>query len=172
MLKVGKLVDSSFFDVVDFEASSLSPISYPIEAGWTVGPDIHSSLIRPVASWVEWNDYAESHIHHISRQQLQDEGKPPSEVLQMMNDTIGSRIMWVDGGSYDQWWLQQLESAAGFKASFRLGDIFYMLDAHYGITSERFVMNKQRLTSAEQLHRAGYDARLIKDAIYAAIGYY
>lgn len=170
------------FDVIDFEASSLNANSYPIEIGWTNGSEVHSLLIKPIAEWSDWSDYAETQIHHISRQQLASEGVSPAEALRAINDNFGPGILWCDGGKYDAWWLQRLEEAAGFKASFRLGDIYHMLDAYHGVSDDRFTAAKSLVLledrykkpgdATQQLHRAGYDAALIKRALYSAIGYY
>lgn len=176
-------MSSKLFDVIDFEASSLGAHSYPIEVGWTNGQEVHSILIKPIPEWTDWSDYAENEIHHISRQMLEDEGVSPYEALSALNANFGSGILWCDGGHYDGWWLQQLEQAAGFKASFQLGDIFHMLQVHHGINGDRFVASKARLIMEDaisdkvqvaimQPHRAGYDAMQIKKALYDAIGYY
>ena len=176
-------MSDKLFDVIDFEASSLGPHSYPIELGWTNGAEVHSLLIKPIPSWTDWDDYAETKIHHISRQELQDTGVSPAEALTAINDNFGAGILWCDGGRYDAWWLQRLEEAAGFKASFRLGDIYHMLQTYHGVTDDRFYAAKamvqmqettkrQEPDSMMQLHRAGYDAMLIKKALYSAIGYY
>jgi len=176
-------MSNKLFDVIDFEASSLGAHSYPIELGWTNGSNVHSVLIKPIPEWTDWSDYAEQHIHHISREQLEAEGVSPAEALAMINADFGAGYLWCDGGHYDAWWLQRLEEAAGFAASFRLGDIFHMLNAHHGVSGDRFVTAKTQIIMAETLldkvqiplmqpHRAGYDAMMIKKALYSAIGYY
>lgn len=176
-------MSSKLFDVIDFEASSLGAMSYPIEVGWTNGHEVFSILIKPIPEWTDWSDYAEKEIHHISREMLEADGVSPYEALSALNANFGSGILWCDGGHYDAWWLQRLEEAAGFKASFRLGDIFHMLQAHHGISGDRFVASKSQILIADsisdpvqvpemQAHRAGYDAMMIKKALYNAIGYY
>lgn len=180
---VGIDMSDKLFDVIDFEASSLGAHSYPIELGWTNGPNVRSVLIKPIAGWTDWDDYAETKIHHISRAHLEAEGVSPAEALQMINDDFGSGILWCDGGKYDAWWLTRLEEGAGFKATFRLGDIYHMLDAYHGVTDDRFYAAKAMVQMQESIldkvqtplmqpHRAGYDAMMIKKALYSAIGYY
>jgi hypothetical protein len=58
--------DSPIF--IDFEASSLGAGSFPIEVAWS-RPDgsIGSYSIRPLPEWIDWDDYTEQKIHHISR---------------------------------------------------------------------------------------------------------
>lgn len=174
-------MSNKLFDVIDFEASSLNPTSYPIEIGWTNGDEVHSMLIKPVDGWTDWSDYAETQIHHISRLQLEQEGVSPAEALQAINDNFGVGILWCDGGYYDAHWLQRLEDAAGFKATFRLGNIQNMLESYHGVTNDRFTASKAMVLmqdkfkggdAKQQYHRAGYDAALIKRALYSAIGYY
>lgn len=158
------------FDVLDFEASSLAAGSYPIEIGWTRGSEVHSYLIRPYAVWTDWSDYAEQHIHHISRERLMDEGLPADEVLQLANESLGSDIVWCDGGWYDGNWLHVLEQGAGFSATFGLGSIQSLLATNFDITSERFYKAKDIEVDPEQAHRAGYDALIIKRALYQCLG--
>lgn len=158
------------FDVIDFEASSLRPTSYPIEIGWTRGSTVHSYLIRPYAIWTDWDDYAEQYIHHISREQLMDEGLPADEVLEIANASLGTDIVWCDGGTYDANWLSVLEEGAGIKSTFGLGSIQNLLYTNYDIPSSRFYAEKESVVDATQLHRAGYDALMIKKALFQCLG--
>ena len=59
---------------LDFEASSLSDESYPIEIGWA-GEDgsTEQHLIRPAPGWTDWSATAEA-VHRIERDQLLAEG--------------------------------------------------------------------------------------------------
>jgi hypothetical protein len=45
-------------------------------------PDVSigSHLIRPRPEWIDWDDYAEREIDHISREMLAVEGKDPTQV--------------------------------------------------------------------------------------------
>lgn len=157
----------SDIEVMDFEASSLSPVSFPIEIGWTVGDVVHSYLIRPELEWTEWNDYVENHIHHISRDMLYEEGLLARDVLMLANESIGTGVVWSDALFADAFWLSRLEDAAGFKATFELKCIITMLN-EYDVDSEEF--DKLQLedveTDPDKIHRAGYDAAMIKRAAY------
>lgn len=157
-------------DVMDFEASSLAADSHPIEIGWTRGSETHSYLIRPYATWTDWDVYAEEHIHHISREQLMDEGIDPAEVLEIANASLGSDIVLCDGGTYDAHWLSVLQEGTGIEATFGLGSIQYMLTSHFNIEVKEFYKMKEQLTESGRLHRAGYDALLIKRAFLACLG--
>lgn len=156
------------FNVLDFEASSLQPNSYPIEMGWTIGLEVHSYLIRPYAVWTDWSDFAEKSIHKITREQLWDEGLDPAEVMKIANDVIGDRIMCVDGGLYDRHWLNVLAVATEIEPTFKIADIgslFHGLNLPY----ELFLEQKRLLSDSALLHRAGYDAMMIKTATINAI---
>lgn len=157
-------------EVVDFEASSLGPDSYPIEIGWTEGSKHHSYLIRPYAMWTDWDDYAENEIHRISREQLMDEGLPPDEVMELANQSIGAGVIWCDGGIYDLRWLAVLERCSGVRAKFSLGSVQKLLWEQHNVPAPSFYDVKQQLTDPARLHRAGYDAHIIKRAALLCMG--
>jgi DNA polymerase III epsilon subunit-like protein len=62
---------------LDFEASSISNKSYPIEVGWVFedgsGEDF---LIRPEQSWTDWSANAQA-IHGITKMMLLHEVNRP-----------------------------------------------------------------------------------------------
>ena len=107
---------------LDFEASSLSHNSYPIEAAWTQ-PDGHveSHLISPrtVPGWTDWSE-ASQLVHRISREELLAAGKTPSWVCERMNQQLDGRIVFTDSVRYDGFWLSRLFAAAGRKTQFSL----------------------------------------------------
>ena len=66
---------------LDFEASSLSKHSYPIEIAWVFEDGrSRSLLIGPEPNWTDWSETAEG-IHGISRDKLADEGVRVSLVV-------------------------------------------------------------------------------------------
>lgn len=68
------------FVFLDFEASSLSKQSYPIEVAWVFEDGRHRShLIRPTPEWTDWSHEAEQ-IHGISRSLLLTEGHSVHDV--------------------------------------------------------------------------------------------
>lgn len=69
---------------LDFEASSLTKHSYPIEIAW-VFEDGRSRtfLIRPAPGWTDWSAKAEA-IHGISRELLEHEGAEITVIVQEM----------------------------------------------------------------------------------------
>jgi hypothetical protein len=111
---------------LDFEASSLSGRSYPIEVAWS-SPDgaIESYLISPagIEEWTDWDPAAER-VHGISRQLLAAEGKTPQFVCDRMIDRLSGRKIYTDAPRFDGAWLARLFSACGRdKSGFTLGSI-------------------------------------------------
>jgi hypothetical protein len=108
---------------IDFEASSLSPESYPIQVAWSL-PDgrVFDHFIDPrgVSSWTDWDDDAEWEIHRISRALLHDVGAPPQKVAVRMNAMLAGMTLYADGLPYDQLWLDTLFEASGLRPAFRL----------------------------------------------------
>jgi hypothetical protein len=97
---------------LDFEASSLSKGSYPIEVGWA-GEDgsEETHLIRPAPAWTDWDASAEA-IHHISRETLLTEGEPHDAVAHRMLAALGPHEVYVTAPSWDGMWLSKLLRAA------------------------------------------------------------
>ena len=81
---------------IDFEASSLSGKSYPIEVAWSDREgNIESWLINPEhypASWTDWNPGSER-LHGLSRAYLAEHGTPPLKVAQRMNEQLKDQVL-------------------------------------------------------------------------------
>jgi hypothetical protein len=112
---------------IDFEASSLGPTSYPIEAGFSdpeAGAPI-SLLINPYAveDWTDWDLHAQNSIHCISREQLREQGRHPVEVAEQMNCLFDGRSLYCDGGDFDRHWCHRLFEAANCTPLFRIDDV-------------------------------------------------
>jgi hypothetical protein len=95
---------------VDFEASSLEQGSFPIEIGWVNEDGVgESHLIRPEPHWSGWDDKSER-IHGISREMLEDEGKPAAwvarRVLEVLHPDRATGIS--DAPEFDGSWLNML----------------------------------------------------------------
>ncbi|MBY6117191.1 3'-5' exonuclease [Mameliella alba] len=108
---VGKLA------ILDFEASSLSQASWPVEIGlsWLAHGVVRtwSSLIRPAPDWAidDWSLQSAS-VHGIS---LSDIMEAPSaiEVAETFFDILGSRKLVSDAPEFEARWLDCLLRAAG-----------------------------------------------------------
>ena len=93
---------------LDFEASSLSDRSYPIEIAW-VFEDGRSEahLIAPAPGWNDWDDVSES-IHRISRAMLDAEGEPHDVVATRMVAALAGHDLFASAPSWDGKWLSVL----------------------------------------------------------------
>lgn len=108
---------------LDFEASSLSKNSYPIEVGW-VFEDGRSQafLIRPAPAWSDWDAEAET-IHHIAQATLLAEGTPHEIVADHMIAALTGHDLLASAPSWDGKWMSRLLRAAGLpRHSLRLRD--------------------------------------------------
>ena len=152
---------------LDFEASSLSKESYPIEVGWVHedgGGESH--LIRPAPGWTEWDDRAEV-IHHISRQLLETEGEPHTAVCARLLALFETAIVLASAPSWDGHWLSMLLRASGLPRHLhRLQDTeVAFLEAARGQTRDataaaNLVAAARAKIDAQPVgHRAGADAR-------------
>jgi len=99
---------------LDFEASSLSKISYPIEIGWVFEDGTaEGHLIRPAPTWTEWDERAAA-IHGIAREQLATEGRPHDDVCRRMVEVLTGHTLYASAPSWDGKWLSVLLRASGF----------------------------------------------------------
>lgn len=98
---------------IDFEASSLSKTSYPVEVGWVFEDGrSFSCLIHPAPDWTDWSDEAQS-IHGISREELLQDGTPVEVVARMMHETLSDHDLFASAPSWDGKWLSTLLRAGG-----------------------------------------------------------
>jgi hypothetical protein len=148
---------------LDFEASSLSKRSYPIEVGWIFEDGrSESHLIRPAADWNDWDEEAEN-IHHISRADLSAHGSPHDLVAQRMSAELTGHDLLASAPSWDGKWMSTLLRAANLpRHSLRLRDSD---DAHREATIailapvlppdrlEQAVANLLTLTEVRARHR-------------------
>ena len=99
---------------LDFEASSLSKDSYPIEVGWVlVNGEAEAHLIRPAHDWTDWDDEA-ALTHGISRDTLLSEGQAPKQVAERMIEALTPHELFASAPSWDGKWLSVLLRGAGF----------------------------------------------------------
>ncbi len=99
---------------LDFEASSLSKKSVPIEVAWVFEDGrSRSMLIRPASDWDDWAADAEA-IHGISRDLLASEGLPVEQVAAEMIEALTGHDLYASAPSWDGKWLSALLRAAGF----------------------------------------------------------
>lgn len=108
---------------LDFEASSLSDRSYPIEVGWVFEDgSSEAHLIRPAPEWKDWDPTAER-IHGIARQDLLDHGTDHTIVAGRMVEVLTGHDLCASAPSWDGKWLSALLRAAGWpRHTLRLRD--------------------------------------------------
>lgn len=108
---------------LDFEASSLSRDSYPIEVAWVFEDGRgESHLIRPAPDWTDWSAAAEA-IHGIRRSTLEADGEPVAEVAARMVAVLSGHRLYASAPSWDGKWLSALLRGAGLpRHALRLSD--------------------------------------------------
>ena len=108
---------------LDFEASSLSDDSYPIEVAWVFEDGCSEAhLIRPLPQWEDWDPEAAS-IHGITRRQLALEGEPVDVVARRLVDQLTGHTLHASAPSWDGKWLSVLLRGGGLpRHALRLTD--------------------------------------------------
>ena len=105
-------VPSLMFVFLDFEASSLSKLSYPIEVAWVFEDGTSEShLIRPAQQWTDWDIEAEA-VHHISQDMLEMDGVPHDVVARRMVEQLSGHTLFASAPSWDGKWMSALLRAA------------------------------------------------------------
>lgn len=93
-------------------------------------------------------------------------GMAAQDVAALLNDKLGSGLVWCDGGPYDAHWLRTLFSISNLKPSFALGNWSALLlslpDAHRESAMAA-------LEAAPPRHRAGADAEQLMRALEAGL---
>ncbi|MBW9118228.1 transcriptional regulator [Rhizobium cauense] len=98
---------------LDFEASSLSKHSYPIEIAWVFEDGrSRSFLIRPKPGWTDWSEDAEK-IHGISRARLEQEGSNVELVAKEIVSELSGSELYATSPSWDGKWLSALLRGGG-----------------------------------------------------------
>lgn len=118
---------------MDFEASGLSPKSYPIQVAWSAldGSVTECWYIEPSPEygWAleEGWDASAERVHGIPYATLREQGKPAALVAARMNEQLQGQTVYVDGGAYDRVWCEQLFAAADLDQQFVIGDYWELL---------------------------------------------
>ncbi len=98
---------------LDFEASSLSDHSWPVEVAWVFQDGRSDShLIAPLPQWTDWDAESER-IHGLSRARLEQEGQAAAEVATRMVEALGGHDLFASAPSWDGKWLSALLRGAG-----------------------------------------------------------
>lgn len=141
--------------VLDFEASSLSDISYPITAGLVVHGKSYYWIIKPQPDWVDWS-LASQAIHGIKRSYLMEHGSKVAQVSSEFRAALQSvSCLYSDNPYWEKRWLACLGS---FDVEIR--NIRELLPSH---THDQWHACLEHQFVAERLtrHRADHDAYAI-----------
>ncbi|SOB80738.1 hypothetical protein SAMN06297144_1212 [Sphingomonas guangdongensis] len=93
---------------LDFEASSLSDRSYPIEVAWAFQDGrSEAHVIRPAPEWTDWDPNAEA-IHGMCREWLIRNGEAHDLVARRMVEILGGHELFASAPSWDGKWLSVL----------------------------------------------------------------
>ncbi len=147
--------------IIDIEASGFGNQGYPIEIGFIMeDKQTWCALIQPEADWEFWDEQAES-IHHISRDILEQHGKPAELIVAQLNHLLANKVVYSDGWAHDYVWLHQLYESVNQSPSFKLQDLRYILDEaqmrHWHETKQDVIEEMHAVR-----HRASSDARVIQ----------
>jgi len=150
--------------VIDIEASGFGRGSYPIEVGLVLPDgDAWCSLIRPEPGWLHWDPSAEQ-VHGITQEALLRHGRPCREVAEQLNRRLRGLTVYTDGWAHDYSWIGRLYEAADLLPSFRLDNLFVLLDearlAHWDATRQQVAQRLQL-----RRHRASADARVLQETL-------
>lgn len=146
---------------IDFEASSLSRHSWPIELGWTVVESyrvVHSNsrLIKPAPTWdvADWSPVSEE-LHGITLTMLERDGQSAHAVWQeFQSDLNGVDALFCDAPAYDGFWCRRLGDAAGAPGQGLHIRHFANLFSDMNRALREWARAKRQYTA----HRAGPDA--------------
>ncbi len=104
---------------IDFEASSLSADSYPIELAWAdpsqATASLQSFIIRPQQEWLDWSPDSQA-IHGMSRSYIQQYGESAARVYEQFERSVAGCQICSDAPAWDQHWLDRLASVIPIKA--------------------------------------------------------
>ena len=148
--------------IIDIEASGFGAESYPIEVGVVLEDgERYSSLIHPHSQWTHWDDHAEL-IHHISRSNLIEFGRPINLIANNLNQILRNKTVYSDGWVVDKPWIDQLFYNAGVEMQFHVSPLELILVEeqmrNWHLTKQE-VINESNMTR----HRASFDAWIIQE---------
>lgn len=147
--------------IIDVEASGFGAGSYPIELGVALSCGKRlSMLIRPEPDWVHWDTKAQK-VHGLSRELLQQYGKPVDEVARCFNALLKEQTVYSDAWSVDKPWISTLFHTAGLAMGFSVSPIEQIMrESQFEIWD--LTKKKLFLNSDDSRHRASQDALIIQ----------
>lgn len=161
---------------LDFEASSLSHHSHPIEVAWSdVQGQLQSYLIKPEENWTDWDSFAEQVIHRISRVQLHKEGHSAQFVVTQMRQQLSNKTVYTSDPAFDQMWCEKLFDYQGDSGPlpFKFAGFEEALQLHFGQTHlpdeiQMIATQAEVRNAIGSRHRAAVDVQYLRD-VYQAL---
>lgn len=145
---------------IDIEASGFGRGSYPIEIGYVNQQNSFCSLIKPLPEWIHWDRNAEK-THGISRNILEEYGKPAKTICETLNEALYGITLYSDAWGNDSSWLWLLYSSCKMMPAFKLESIRNIIheDQLYKWHSTKAdILTKDNI----KRHRASHDAFLLQ----------
>ena len=145
--------------LLDVEASGKDlEVTYPIEVAWlSLTEDSDSFLINPESAkgWDYWNQYAEDHIHHISRNECIAEGLTTAQACIRLNSQLRGCLVVSDALEWDRTWLQKMFDDADVQMKFDMISMpqFVMAIGKHPDLSGEFYFTKREQRD-QVVHRA------------------
>lgn len=156
---------------LDVEASSLSPMSYPIEIAWSDEKgNIESHLINPYSypeHYDDWDPSAQA-VHKLSRNYLSEHGEHFIHVAKTMERQLSGKIVYTDAPYYDQFWCDQLFEITDILYTFNFRDInellqnmlpieYFYMNMTTNIAQIDYLKEQARVNCQLEAHRAAND---------------
>lgn len=161
------------FATLDFEASSLSLESWPIEVGlsWLEGDEVRtwSTLIQPAADWElsDWSPQSAA-VHGIALEELED-APVAYRVVGDLLESLGNRVLVSDAPEFETRWLTRLMKAAAQATVPNVEDYHRVSFASFsGLALD---MLYEALERSPAPHRAGPDSARLAHAWRKALQY-
>tara|TARA_R110002110_G_scaffold296310_2_gene510540 strand:- start:382 stop:894 length:513 start_codon:yes stop_codon:yes gene_type:complete len=165
--------DIEKFATLDFEASSLSEESWPIEVGlsWLEASEVltWSTLIRPANDW-DLSDWApqSAAVHGIVFEELEDAPTADKVVGDLLKN-LGDRVLVSDAPEFETRWLSRLMKAGSQVAIPTIEDYHRVSFASFsGLALD---MLYEALERSRAPHRAGPDSARLAHAWRKAMQY-
>lgn len=157
---------------IDFEASSLSGDSWPIEIGlaWIDEREklrSTSKLIKPPLQWpaADWSKASER-IHGIRREELETAEEAKDVARWLAKQLIGKRIL-SDAAEFDGRWMQRLMATFSRDRIYEISSI--QLEACSRFEGDAMAMFFRAFARNRTKHRAASDALNLAQAWRAAL---
>ena len=119
--------------LIDFEASSLSHSSWPVEVGFVLG-DLSAAgsvIVSPAPGWTDWDLGAED-IHRLLPEHLVQFGRPPAEVARLLNSELAGMSL-ISDSKQDWFWARRLFTAANVETAISIPPAWGESEADFDI---------------------------------------